>query len=179
MSPGEREELVNLLPRLRRFARSLVGNSDDADDLLQTACERAIKNIHQWQRGTRLDSWMYRIVQSAWIDSLRARRTRDAYAESVAMATPEIAGESIVVERLTLAAVQHALQRLPPEQRAILLLVCVEQLSYVEAAAVLEIPIGTVMSRLARGRLALRSLVEGQEKPATIPILPQGQVKRR
>ena len=179
MDPQTRKELLAWLPRLRRFARGLAGNLDDADDLVQTACERAIRNIDQWQPGTRLESWMYRIIQTTWIDLVRSRRTREAHANAVVAMGAHIAnGEGDAVNRLTLRSVQAALERLPDEQRLAVLLVCVEELSYAEAAEVLAVPVGTIMSRLARGRLALRRLVEGQRgDPETIQS--QGQVNMR
>lgn len=174
MDPRTRKELLALLPRLRRFARGLVGNTDEADDLVQTACERAIRNIDQWHLGTRLDSWMYRIVQSAWIDAVRARRTRDNYAKVVAATTlASTGGEKDAMNRLTLQSIQEALQQLPNEQRVVVLLICVEELSYAQAAEVLGVPVGTIMSRLARGRLALRRLVEGHEDNGSASIRPQ------
>jgi RNA polymerase sigma-70 factor (ECF subfamily) len=157
----------------------LAGNLDDADDLVQTACERAIRNIDQWQSGTRLDSWMYRIIQTAWIDLVRSRQTREAHVNAVvALASHAAAGEGDALNRLTLRSVQAALERLPDEQRLVVLLVCVEELSYVEAAEVLAVPVGTIMSRLARGRLALRQLVEGQRgDPETIRSQDQVNVR--
>lgn len=161
MDPQTRTELLAWLPRLRRFARGLSGNLDDADDLVQTACERAIRNIDQWQPGTRFDSWMYRIIQTTWIDLVRSRRTREAHAAEVAaMGFHTSTSEAGAGNWLTLRSVQAALDRLPDEQRLVVLLVCVEELSYTEAAEALGVPIGTIMSRLSRGRLALRQLVE-------------------
>lgn len=166
-----RKELLALLPRLRRFAQGLVGNADEADDLVQTACERAIRNIGHWRPSTRLDSWMYRIVQTAWIDTVRARRTRDNYAKVVAgTASASSGGEGEAMNRLTLESVQEALQKLPDEQRVVVLLICVEELSYSQAAEVLGVPVGTIMSRLARGRLALRNLIEGREGNSAVRL---------
>jgi len=159
-----RDELLRLLPALRRFARGLAGNLDEADDLVQSACERAIRNIRQWRPGTRLDSWLYRIIQTTWIDQRRAQGVRDRHALGVA-ATAEIGGggEATAIDKLTLKAVDVALDQLPEAQRAVLLLVCVEQLSYAEAGEILQVPVGTVMSRLSRARLALRHLVPDGE----------------
>jgi len=151
-----REELVALLPRLRRFAYGLSGQRDDADDLVQAACERALERSDQWEPGTRLDSWMYRIIQNLWFDRLRSRKVRgdlvdieaiEPRADEHAHRAPEL--------RSDLARVSDALQQLRPEHRELLMLVCVEELSYKEAAELLQIPMGTVMSRLARARLAL------------------------
>lgn len=156
-----RSQLVALLPRLRRFARGLTGSLDRADDLVQAACERALARMEQWTPGTRLDSWMFRIVRTIWIDELRARAVRQRAAERQ---EDEIErafdGERFMEAHMTMQAVREAVALLPPEQREILLLVAVEGVSYKEAAAILDIPIGTVMSRLARGRAALIRLLQ-------------------
>jgi RNA polymerase sigma-70 factor, ECF subfamily len=157
-----RAELVGLLPRLRRFAYGLTGSLDDGDDLVQGACERALRRLDQFQAGTRLDSWMYRIVQNLWIDQRRARQVRPESgvepADLEALAVGD--AERELNSRLVLAHVQRAVAALPEEQRAILLLVCVEGQSYKAVADVLEIPLGTVMSRLARARLAVGRALE-------------------
>ena len=148
-------DLVALLPRLRRFARGLAGSLDAADDLVQAACERALAHRQQWQAGTRLDSWMYRIVQNLWIDQLRMNgRWREAGEEALA-AIPANDMARAVEARIELAAVRAAIDALPAEQRAVLVLVTIEGQSYRDTAEILGIPIGTVMSRLARARLAL------------------------
>jgi RNA polymerase sigma-70 factor (ECF subfamily) len=159
-----RAELVGLLPRLRRFAYGLTGSLDDGDDLVQGACERALRRLDQFQPGTRLDSWMYRIVQNLWIDQRRARQVRPeagvAPADLEALSVGD--AERELNSRLVLANVQRAVTALPEEQRAVLLLVCVEGQSYKAVADVLEIPLGTVMSRLARARLAVGRALEGE-----------------
>src|SRR5512145_791395 len=114
-----RAEIVGLLPRLRRFAYGLTGSLDDGDDLVQGACERALRRIDQFQPGTRLDSWMYRIVQNLWIDQRRARPeagVEPADLEALAVGDAERELDS----RLVLASVQRAVTALPEEQRAIL-----------------------------------------------------------
>lgn len=156
-----RSQLVALLPRLRRFARGLTGSADRADDLVQAACERALARMEQWTPGTRLDSWMFRIVRTIWIDELRAlavrQRAQDRQENEIERAFD---GERSMEAHMTMQAVREAVGQLPPEQREILLLVAVEGVSYKEAAEILEIPIGTVMSRLARGRATLLKLLE-------------------
>ena len=155
------DQLVALLPRLRRFARTLARNVHDADDLVQLAVERALTRLDQWRPGTRLDSWMYGILRNAWIDETRSRRRRDK------VLAPEELGEHVAdraseahIHRLSIEA---AMERLPEEQRLAVALVLVEGLSYKEAAEVLEVPIGTVTSRLARGREALEAMLGGRE----------------
>jgi RNA polymerase sigma-70 factor (ECF subfamily) len=155
------DQLIAVLPRLRRFARGLSGSIADADDLVQAACERALARQHQFQEGTRFDSWMFRIVQTIWIDQVRARDVRK---EGGDIAEDRLGSDEPVrrVEaRLALAEVRRALDRLPPDQRAALLLVTVEGLSYKEAAEVVQVPVGTIMSRLARARIALQLQLEG------------------
>jgi len=150
------DRLVAVLPRLRRFARGLARSVTEADDLVQAACERALAREHQFQEGTRFDSWMFRIVQTIWIDQLRAREVRKEDGEIA----EERMGSSESVRRaearLALAEVKKAVDRLPPDQRATLMLVTVEGLSYKEAAEVAGVPMGTIMSRLARARIALQ-----------------------
>jgi RNA polymerase sigma-70 factor, ECF subfamily len=152
------EDLVALLPRLRRFALSLTGSVAEADDLVQAACERALRAREQWTPGTRLDSWLFRIIRNLWIDAIRKRKT-----EGIVEAIDEIThvegedGRAVTETALMLTDVRDAVDELPEEQRAVLLLVCREERSYQEAADMLGVPIGTVMSRLARSR---RSLAE-------------------
>jgi RNA polymerase sigma-70 factor (ECF subfamily) len=160
MSGGFSDQLIAVLPRLRRFARGLTGSATEADDLVQAACERALARVHQFQEGTRFDSWMFRIVQTIWIDQLRARdvRKEDAEADAERLGTDESVRRADA--RLALAEVRRAVTRLPVEQRTALLLVTVEGLSYKEAAAVAKVPVGTIMSRLARARVALQGQLE-------------------
>lgn len=156
MSDAIRHEMVQLLPRLRAFARSLARAPDQADDLVQQTCERALRNLAGYEPGTRLDSWMFRIMRNLWIDGHRARRETVDIADLSDGA--EMAGEDgrkVTENRLELAAVRRAMDSLPEDQRAVLMFVCVEGLRYREAAEALGIAEGTVMSRLSRGRIAL------------------------
>jgi RNA polymerase sigma-70 factor (ECF subfamily) len=157
-----RGELAALLPRLRRFARALAGDPTEGDDLVQAALERALKALDQWRPGTRLDSWIFRIMKNAWIDEIRARAARGK------VLAPEDAGDEIAIDgagametRLEARAVQRVVSTLPEEQRVAVALVLVEGLSYREAADTLEIPIGTLTSRLARGRAAIEWALGG------------------
>ena len=149
------DQLIAVLPRLRRFARSLAGAAAEADDLVQAACERALARQHQFQEGTRFDSWMFRIVQTIWIDHLRARDVRKEDSEVAEERLGSDAPVRRIEARLALAEIRLAIDRLPPEQRMVLMLVTVEGLSYKEAAEVAGVPVGTIMSRLARARVAL------------------------
>lgn len=155
------ERLVAMLPRLRRFARGLAGSASEADDLVQAACERALARHHQFQEGTRFDSWMFRIVQTIWIDQLRAREVRKEDADIAEERLGSDEPMRRVEARLALDEVRRAVDRLPAEQRATLMLVTVEGLSYKEAAEVAGVPIGTIMSRLARARTALQQQLAG------------------
>jgi RNA polymerase sigma-70 factor, ECF subfamily len=156
-----RLRLVELLPRLRRFALSLTGDQDRADDLVQEACMRALSSAGQWQPGTRLDSWVYKIVQNIWYDRLRAAKVRgpaidiEAYTHLVGTD-----GRVVVEGRLTLAKVGEKMSELPPDQQILIGLVCIDGLTYKEAAEELGLPIGTVMSRLARARASLHKAME-------------------
>lgn len=154
-------ELLTLLPRLRRFARALARDAADADDLLQAALERALKAREQWMPGTRLDAWMMRIMRNHWIDEMRSRTRR---AQTFA---PEEAAEHVgddshrdIEIKAEMHDVDRAMNRLPPEQREVIALVLVEGLAYREAADLLDIPIGTLTSRLTRGRQALAQMLE-------------------
>lgn len=146
--------LTALLPRLRRFASGLARNPADADDLCQAAIERALVSRQQWQDGTRLDSWMYRIMRNIWIDTARARTRRDkTFADEEAGIL--IGSMGAQEAHLELTMVDRALQTLPDEQREAVLLVLVEGYKYAEAAEIIGCPIGTLTSRLLRGREAL------------------------
>ena len=154
------DRLIAMLPRLRRFARGLSGSASEADDLVQAACERALARQHQFQEGTRSDSWMFRIVQTIWIDQMRARdvRKEDGDVDDERLGTD--APVRGVEARIALSEVRLAVERLPAEQRTTLMLVTVEGLSYKEAAAVAGVPVGTIMSRLARARVALQQQLD-------------------
>jgi RNA polymerase sigma-70 factor, ECF subfamily len=147
------DQIVGILPRLRRFARSLSRNQHDADDLVQVVVERALRNRGQFRPGANVAAWMFGIMKNAWIDDRRGRSRRGE------VPMPEDSGEHPAVSpddaNTSLWAVSEAMGKLPEEQRLAVALVLVEGLSYKEAAEVLEVPIGTLTSRLARGRAAL------------------------
>ena len=160
-----RREMVALLPRLRRFACGLTGSVDEGDDLVQQTCERAIRNIARWRAGTRLDSWMYRIAQNLHLNRIRDGRHRERLTVDGDMGgVADPTGERVAEARITLDLVRRKLAELPADQSTAILLVCVEGLSYREAAEVMEVPIGTVMSRLGRARTALRALIEDEPR---------------
>ena len=152
------DQIAALLPRLRRFARNLTRDPHDADDVVQIAIERALTRLDQWRPEARLDGWMFKIVRNAWIDEIRSRGRRNRiFADAAA---GENVGESTMDRDSDLLSVQAAMARLPEDQRAAVSLVLIEGLPYKDAAEVLEIPIGTLTSRLARGREALQALLE-------------------
>lgn len=154
-----RAQLAELLPRLRRFARVITRDVADADDLVQVSVEKALARAAQWRPGSRLDSWMFGIMKNAWIDEVRARRRRErVHAPEEAGAT---VGESSAAARDIALSVQAAMARLPEDQRMAIALVLVEGLSYRDAAESLGIPMGTLTSRLSRGREALQALLGG------------------
>jgi RNA polymerase sigma-70 factor, ECF subfamily len=157
-SENVHQQIAALLPRLRRFARNLTRNPDDADDVVQIAVERALLKLEQWRRDARLDSWMFKIIRNVWIDELRARGRRDKI--FLAEEAGENVGEAVIEREAELMSVQSAMARLPEEQRMAVSLVLVEGLPYKEAAEVLDVPIGTLTSRLARGREALQAMLD-------------------
>ena len=154
------DELTGLLPRLRRFAHALARNTADADDLVQMAVERALRSKRQWQAGTRLDSWVYTIMRNLWIDTARFRSRRGKFeapqeeAETVGTDPRPQMDAAIELERI-----MAAMERLPDEQREVVALILIEGFGYRETAEMLGLPIGTVSSRLVRGRTALLAMV--------------------
>jgi RNA polymerase sigma factor (sigma-70 family) len=152
--------IAAMMPRLKRFAHALNRAPADADDLVQTAVERALKARDQWQAGTRLDSWLFRIVRNAWIDTARSRaRAAQTFVAEEAGAQVGVDGRPGIEARIELGQVMRAMDRLPDEQREAVALVLIEGLAYREAAELLEIPIGTLTSRLVRGRQALLEMM--------------------
>jgi RNA polymerase sigma-70 factor (ECF subfamily) len=152
--------LTTLLPRLRRFAHTLSRNPADADDLVQAAVERALRSRAQWEAGTRLDSWLYRIMRNLWIDTVRSRGRREDLHAPVEEA--ERIGEdprTALEASIDLKRAMAAMQRLPEEQREVVALILIEEFGYRECSEILGLPIGTVSSRLVRGRLALLQMM--------------------
>ena len=161
-----RQEIVSYLPRLRRFARSLARDPDRADDLVQAACQRALERLDQVREGTRLDSWLYRIIYTRWIDAVRRGKTRSANLVVLTREDAPAPGYGKAGNDLAAAMdIKKALGKLPAEHHAAITLVSVEGYSYEEAASVLDVPVGTVASRVARARNMLgRLLTQGREQ---------------
>jgi RNA polymerase sigma-70 factor (ECF subfamily) len=155
-------ELTQLLPRLRRFAHTLSRHGADADDLTQATIERALRSRHQWQPGTRLDSWLYRIMRNLWIDTARARVRKEKHEapEEEAQWIGEDPRDAIDAS-LELKRAMAAMERLPDEQREVVALILIEGFGYREVSELLDLPIGTVSSRLVRGRTALLEMLGG------------------
>lgn len=155
-----RSEIIVMLPRLRRFCMAIARNGDAGDDLCQATIERALSRADQFEIGTRLDSWMYRIAQNIMIDSSRRMRTRGIEVEvDEAFGLVGDDGLKIVEGRSDLARARAAMAALPDELRILTSLIVLDGMSYKDAASTLEIPIGTVMSRFARARRTLDRLI--------------------
>lgn len=148
-------QLVQLLPKLRRFAGALTRNVDDADELVQMACERAILKVDQWTEGTRLDSWIYTMMRNLWFSELRKRKVRVGRGQVDAGEAAELHADPKAEDQVYVNQVGRAIFDLPDSLRSVTLLVCVEDKSYREAADILDVPVGTIMSRLSRARLQL------------------------
>jgi RNA polymerase sigma-70 factor (ECF subfamily) len=166
-----RQALTAVLPRLYRFGMALTGSAADADDLVQNTCERVLARSDQLRELTRLDAWLYGIMRNLWIDEIRHRRVRRHDQMDAAANIIGEDGQAKVDGRINLAAVRHAMGLLPAEQRTVLMLVCVDGLSYKQAADVLGIPVGTIMSRVSRARHDLHDRMMG--RPSTqVTALP-------
>jgi RNA polymerase sigma-70 factor (ECF subfamily) len=161
-------EVAAHIPRLRRYARALVGERHAADDLVQDTLERAINKFHLWRPGSDLRAWLFAIMHNVFINQLRARGARPEEPLDDLFDAP--AGAA-TMDRLEMRDLDAALARLPIEQREVVLLVGLEELSYAEASKALGIPIGTVMSRLFRGRERLRALVGGAPAQPSLKVV--------
>jgi len=166
---GRGRDFVQYIPRLRRYARALTGDRARADDLVQDTLERALIKFHLWQPGSDLRAWLFTIMHNVYINQLRAQPAgMSAMTDDDTM---QLAVRPTQSDRLEIMDLQAALLRLAEEQRDVLLLVGLEQMTYEEAAGVLGIPIGTVMSRLSRGRERLRALLAGAGAYAGLKVV--------
>lgn len=156
------------LPRLRRYARALTGDRHAADDLVQDTLERGWSKFSLWQRGSRLDAWLLTIMHNVFVNQYRSRPPA---AESLDDMVVESAARAAQSDGLEVRDVQAALRRLPPEQREVLLLVSLEEYSYADAARLLGVPVGTVMSRLSRAREKLRGILAESGEAARLRIV--------
>ncbi|HYE51989.1 MAG TPA: sigma-70 family RNA polymerase sigma factor [Azospirillaceae bacterium] len=156
------------IPRLRRFARAMVRDSALADDLVQECLERALSRLHLWQPGTNLRAWLFTILRNLHINGIRRQQT---FVDIDGEAQAGIGGaHGAQVVRLELRDLRRALDKLPQEQREVVLLIGLEGISYAEAADILQVSIGTVKSRLSRGRRALRILMDGGADDSYEPV---------
>lgn len=147
-----RDQIVGLLPRLRRFGLSLTKDLDTADDLVQRACERALTRLDQFCEVS-LNSWLYRILYNQWIDTLRRRQIRSEKLIVLSLETESRSVSSDADANFTASFdVRAAMESLPEEHRAAVMLVCVEGYGYAEAADILNVPAGTIASRVSRAR---------------------------
>lgn len=162
------QQLLTWLPRLRRYARALAGNRDDADDLVQDTLERAWSRSGLWRGVADMRAWLFAIMHNLHVDGVRRPRPSmvDLDEDFLEFATPPTQGE-----RLDVLDLQAALDLLPVEQKEILLLIALEDMAYADVAATLGIPVGTVMSRLSRGRERLRALMEGRATPVRLKVV--------
>jgi RNA polymerase sigma-70 factor (ECF subfamily) len=163
------ERLIACIPRLRRYARALLGGRAEADDLVQDTIERGWDKLASWRRGSDMRAWLFGIMHNLHVDQQRRPAlATEPLDDELPLAAP---GGDVAGARLALRDMDSALRLLPPEQRAVLLLVALEEMRYEEVAAALDIPLGTVMSRLSRGRERLRLLMEGQPLPSPLKVI--------
>ena len=165
MNEGQR--LIELIPRLRRYARALVGDRASADDLVQDTLERAWAKLHLYRRGTDLRAWLFTVMHNVHVNKVRSARATDPLDDEM----PELAQRAAQGDSLIVRDLDRAIARLPSEQRAVLLLVTLEEMSYEQVARTLAIPIGTVMSRLSRAREKMRAMMLGQTAAAKLKVV--------
>ena len=155
-------EMIGCLPRLRRFALALTGAQDTADDLVQETCLRALSRAEQFQQGSRLDSWMFKIAQNVWLDKMRSNTARGQHVTmDEAPVLADATGQSRIESVVEIREVSGAIAKLPADLQMLVMLVCVDGRSYRETSDMLSMPIGTVMSRLARARRLLHDMLNG------------------
>lgn len=161
---SRREALLAELPRLRRYARMLVGNAAQADDLVQDCLLRAIANLERWRAGTNMRAWLFTIMRNVRFNDLRRAR-RSPFLDAGAEIMDSIPVAADQESRLRVQDVDKAFATLGPDQREVFLLIAVEGLDYEEAAQILGVPVGTVKSRLSRARNDLRARIEQTQAP--------------
>ncbi|KJK11416.1 RNA polymerase subunit sigma-24 [Burkholderiaceae bacterium 16] len=168
-----REALTEHVPRLRRYARALINNRDLADDLVQDTLERALGRTEQFRPGTDLRAWLFTIMHNLFANQVRRVSARAVHVpvDDESIAEIEFAVPADQTRSLEMRDLDYALQRLPAEQREVVLLVGLEEMSYADAALALDVPIGTVMSRLSRGRERLRALMAGAQPASKLRVV--------
>jgi RNA polymerase sigma-70 factor (ECF subfamily) len=163
----EAERLVDLIPRLRRYARALVSDRASADDLVQDTLERAWTKLHLYRRGTDLRAWLFTVMHNVHVNKVRAARGTDSLDEDM----PELSQRGTQGDSLIVRDLDRSISLLPADQRSVLLLVTLEDMSYEEVARTLGIPMGTVMSRLSRAREKLRAMMQGQSAASKLKVV--------
>ena len=161
-------QILEHIPRLRRYARALLGDRYAADDLVQDTLERAWNKFHLWRHGSDLRAWLFTIMHNVFVNQVRSRRSE---IEKTMEDLPVVAVRATQADSLEIADVQRALRELPDEQREVLLLVAIEEMTYDEVSRALAIPIGTVMSRLSRARERMRRLIAGAESVVPLKVV--------
>jgi RNA polymerase sigma-70 factor (ECF subfamily) len=161
------ERIVELIPRLRRYARALVGDRARSDDLVQDTLERAWNKFHLWRPGSDLRAWLFTVMHNVHVNQIRASRDHAMLDDE----GPEMAIAGTQGASLEIRDLERSLALLPAEQREVLLLIALEDRSYAEVASMLGIPIGTVMSRLSRAREKLRALMHGTPVTARLQVV--------
>ncbi len=154
--------ITDQIPRLRRYARALTGSRTSADDLVQDTLERAWGKLHLWRRGSDMRAWMFSIMHNTFINHIRKKQLVTISMDDDVLEVPTRATQEDFLQMRDLAS---AIEKIPHEYREVLLLIGLEQMSYEETAKVLGIPLGTVMSRLSRGRERLRTIMSGEITP--------------
>ncbi len=163
----ERDRLIACIPRLRRYARALLGGRADADDLVQDTVERGWDKLASWRRGSDMRAWLFGIMHNLHVDQQRRPAlATEPLDDEMPLASADTSGDGLALRDMDLA-----LQQLPPEQREVLLMVTLEDMRYDEVATALDIPLGTVMSRLSRARERLRLILQGQPLPSTLKVV--------
>jgi len=168
-----RDELTEHVPRLRRYARALINNRELADDLVQDTLERALGRTELFRAGTDLRAWLFTIMHNLFVNQVRKSSARGVHVSVDDEGIPETdyAVPASQMSTLEVRDLDYALQRLPADQREVVLLVGLEEMSYADVALALDIPIGTVMSRLSRGRERLRALMAGAAPRANLKVV--------
>lgn len=164
----DNQQILEHIPRLRRYARALLGDRYAADDLVQDTLERAWNKFHLWRPGSDLRAWMFAIMHNVFVNQVRSKRND---MEKTMEELPDVAVRATQSDSLEIADVERALRALPDEQREVLLLVAIEEMTYEQASRALDIPIGTVMSRLSRARERMRRLIAGAEPAVALKVV--------
>jgi RNA polymerase sigma-70 factor (ECF subfamily) len=169
--------IAHEIPRLRRYARALVRSQETADDLVQDTLVRALSKLHLWQPGTDLRAWLFTLMHNQYVNFVR-RAVREGTQTSIENAI-DLGHQANQTTSLTLRDLQNALDRLPEEQRTVVLLIGLEGMRYEEVAEILNVPVGTIRSRLSRAREALREMMDEHERRPMDGRSRRGEARRQ